>query len=88
MTGPYGAISGSTGRRLSSEDWRSTPNKKNITDRASGDTLYLSANGMLYPDCNLSYQNLDYAVTSPADCPVQSIPVNDDMKQAILAMLP
>lgn len=57
-------------------------------DGVSADTLYLSANGMLYPDCNLSYQNLDYAVTSPADCPVQSIPVNDDMKQAILAMLP
>lgn len=41
---------------------------------------YLSANGFLYPDCDLSYDVMDMVFQSPDDCPVESVSVKNVLK--------
>ena len=38
-------------------------------------TLYLSCNGMCFPECDLSYREMDDALDSPDDCPTEAVPV-------------
>lgn len=38
------------------------------------DTLYLSLNGMVYPDCDLSVEEEDAALENPDDCPTEALP--------------
>lgn len=38
--------------------------------------LYLSANGRVYPECNLSYEEIDAATDDPDACPCRSLPAD------------
>jgi len=38
------------------------------------ETVYLSCNGFAYPECDLSYDELDAARDDPGSCPTESVP--------------
>lgn len=38
--------------------------------------VYLSANGFAYPECDLSYQEMDAVLDNPDDCPTEWLPVD------------
>lgn len=44
------------------------------TDSIHVETMYFSVNGILYPCCDLSVDDMDQALESPEDCPTQFIP--------------
>lgn len=56
-------------------------------DGVQAETLYLSANGRLYPDCDLSYEDMDAARDCPSDCPTMSIPVTECLEDCVMALL-